>query len=103
MYQSLNVNLTENSITNSRIINIDSGKTITQPINTNGNISVNLWSGFGFKPKKLDTRIQIGPSLSYYKYADFINSKKSFSTTVAPGMNVSLSKSKEKKYDLYVR
>ncbi|MDQ6843351.1 MAG: TonB-dependent receptor family protein, partial [Bacteroidota bacterium] len=31
MYQQLNVRLTENSITNNRIINIDSGKTITQP------------------------------------------------------------------------
>ena len=39
-YQSLNVRVTGNSITNNRIINIDSGKTVSQPINTNGNISV---------------------------------------------------------------
>ena len=103
MYQSLNVRLTENSITNNRIINIDSGKTITQPINTNGNISVNVWSGFGFKFKKIDTRFNIGPSLQYNKYADVINSKKSFSTTVAPGFNLWLSKSKEKKYDLSIQ
>ena len=64
MYQSLNVRLTENSITNSRIINIDSGKTITQPVNTNGNISMNVWSGFGLKFKKIDTRFNIGPSFT---------------------------------------
>src|SRR4029079_18614977 len=73
-YQSLQVRLINNSITNNRIINIDSGKTITQPINTNGNISVNLYSYFGFKFKKIDTRLNIGPSFGYYKYADFINS-----------------------------
>ena len=43
-YQSVNVRVISNSITNSRTINIDSGKTITQPINTNGNISVNFWA-----------------------------------------------------------
>ncbi|MDQ6762553.1 MAG: outer membrane beta-barrel family protein, partial [Bacteroidota bacterium] len=103
MYQSFNVRLTQNSITNNRIINIDSGKTITQPINTNGNVSMNLWSGVGFKLKKADIRVNFGPSFSYDKYADVINSKKSFSTTVAPGINMWLSKSKEKKYDVSIQ
>ena len=80
-YQSLNVRVTGNSITNNRIINIDSGKTITQPINTNGNISVEMYGGMGFKLKKIDTRINLGPSFSYNKYADVINSRKSFSKT----------------------
>src|SRR6185312_13432986 len=31
-YQSLNIRATSNAITNNRIINVDSGKTITQPI-----------------------------------------------------------------------
>ncbi len=102
-YQSLNVRVTSNSITNNRIINIDSGKTTTQPINTNGNVSVNLWSGVGFKIKKIDTRFNIGPSLNYNKYADVINNKKSFSTTFAPGLNVWINKSKEKKYDFSIQ
>ncbi len=102
MYQSLNMVLTNNSITNNRIIDLDSGKTITQPINTDGNISVNLWTGFGFKIKKLDTRFNIGPSLNYSEYADIINSKKSISKTVGPGVSFWLSKSKEKKYDLSI-
>jgi Outer membrane protein beta-barrel family len=102
-YQSFNVRMVDNSITNSRIINIDSGKTITQPINTDGNISMSLWSGFGFKLKKLDLRMGFNPSLSYNKYADIINNKKSFSETFAPGGSINLSKSKEKKYDIYLQ
>ncbi len=102
-YQSLNVQLTSNSITNNRIIDIDSGKTITQPINTNGNISIDFWSNFGFKIKKIDTRLSIGPGLSYNKYADVINSKKSFSKTLAPALSLWISKEKEKKYEFYIQ
>jgi hypothetical protein len=102
-YQSLNVRAISNSITSNRIINIDSGKTITQPINTNGNITVNFWSGVGFKIKKIDTRFQLSPSFAYNKYADVINSKNSFSKTITPGFSVWMSKSKEKKYDVSVQ
>ncbi|MEP6952200.1 MAG: outer membrane beta-barrel family protein [Ginsengibacter sp.] len=101
-YQSINVRVTGNSITNNRTINIDSGKTITQPINTNGNISIEMNGGMGFKIKKIDTRINLGPSFSYNKYADVINSQTSFSKTITPGISVWISKSKEKKYDVSV-
>ncbi len=102
-YQSFNVRVVNNSITNSRIISQDSGKIVTRPINTDGNISMNLWSGFGFKLKKADLRIGVNPSLSYNKYADMVNNKKSFSETITPGGALSLSKSKEKKYDIYLQ
>lgn len=98
-YQSLNLRFTSNSITNNRIINPDSAKTITQPINTNGNMSLNMWTGVGFKIKKIDTRFNLNPNISYNKYADVINSKTSYSKTLSTGISVWISKSKEKKYD----
>lgn len=101
-YQSFNIRFTNNDITNNRIINVDSGKTVTQPINTNGNISMYLYSGFGFKAKKIDTRFNFGPGLNYNKYADIINNEKSFSKTFSPSMNIWISKSKEKKYDFSI-
>jgi hypothetical protein len=91
-----------NSITYNRIINVDSGKTVSQPINTNGNFSVNFNGGTGFKIKKIDTRVYIGPQFSYNKYADIINSQKSFSKTIAPGVYLQIQKQKEKKYDLSI-
>ncbi|HEV2831609.1 MAG TPA: outer membrane beta-barrel family protein [Hanamia sp.] len=102
-YQYINVRTTSNAITNNRVINVDSGKTVTQPINTNGNISLNLSGGISFKIKKLDLRFYTGPRLSYNKYAGIINNQKSFSKTITPGTYVSLYKSKEKKYDLSIR
>ena len=98
--QSLQLRVTSNSITISRTINIDSGKTITQPINTNGNISANFWSGVGVKLKKLDTRIYLNSQFGYNKFADIINGSKSFSKNLNAGLQLWTSKSKEKKYDI---
>jgi Outer membrane protein beta-barrel family len=99
-YQSLNLRTISNSITNNRTINLDSGKTTTQPINTNGNISLNFYGGIGMKLKKLDVRVGLNPNISYSKFADVINSKTSFSQTLNSGLSVYLSKSKDKKYDI---
>ena len=101
-YQSLNVRLTSNSITNNRIIDTIKGKTTTQPINTDGNLSVNFWSGMGFKIKKINTRFNVNPNVSYAKFADVINGKTSYAKTLTAGMYLNLSKSKDKKYDFSV-
>jgi hypothetical protein len=102
MYQSFNVRSTMNSLTNSINIDLDSGKTVTRPINTNGNLSMNFWSGFGFKIKKLDMNVDLNPNANYSKFADVINGRTSFSKTLNAGMGLRLSKFKEKKYDFSI-
>jgi len=99
MYQSLNVRSTSNAITNSMTISVDSGKTTSQPINTNGNISINLYSGLGLKAKKLNMNINISPSFNYSKFADVINGKTSFARNTSAGLGIYLNKSKENKFD----
>ncbi len=103
MYQSMRFSTTSNAITNNRIIDLDSGKTTIQPINTNGNNNMSFYSGIGLKIKKLDIRIDAGPSLSYSKFADVINSQTSFANNVNAGISFGLNKSKEKKYDIYIQ
>lgn len=102
MYQSVNARVTSNSITNNTTINVDSGKTTTQPINTNGDISLGMWSGGGFKLKKLDMRVNINPGISYRRYITVLNSKEYKSKDLGVNMSIGLSKSKEKKYDVSV-
>lgn len=99
MYQSFNVRVTSNAITNNRIIDLDSGKTVTQPINTDGNYSMSLWSGIGFKVKKIDTRLNFGPNFRYSRTADVFNSVINYSKNLGAGINMWASKSKDKKYD----
>lgn len=98
-YQSFNVRFISNSITNNRTINLDSGKTTTQPINTNGNYSMSFWSGFGSKIKKIDTRYYMGPNFRYSKTADVFNSAINYSKILSAGIDFNLSKSKDKKYE----
>ena len=99
IYQSLNMRVTQNAITNSKSININTDSTVNQPVNTNGNITVNLYSGIGFKSKKLDTRFYFGPSLNYTKQVEIINNTISYSKTLGFNMAIRVNKFKEKKYD----
>jgi len=98
-YQSFNVMFTQNSITNNRIIDPVTGATISQPINTDGNISVSFWSGIGFKLKKSEIEMEISPSFNFSRFADVINSVNSFSNTTSAGLNVGMRKSKSEKYE----
>ena len=52
--------------------------------------------------KKIDTRINFGPQINYTQYASVINSVKSLSKTVTPGVSLWISKQKEKKYDFSI-
>ena len=99
-FESLNLSLTENDIINSRTINYSNGKTITQPVNTNGNMYLSFWTGTGFKLKKAKIRIGIFPHGSFSRTAGILNGAKTFSKDLNLGGSASVSKSKDKKYDL---
>ena len=100
IYQGLNVNLTKNAITNNRIIDKINVRTTTQPINTNGNISVNYYGGGGLKIKKINTRVNLNANVGYNKFADFINSQKISAKNTNAGLSLYISKDKEKTYDI---
>ena len=101
-YQGLSINLTENAITNRRTLNLDNGSSVIRPVNTNGNISANFWSGIGMKIKKWDLRTNFSPNVNYNRFADIINGQTVFTNTTGAGMSLSLSKSKDKKYDVSI-
>ena len=100
MYQSLNFSQTSNAITDSRIINPSTGKTISQPVNTNGNFSVSFYSYFGYKLKKLDLRLNLNPNISYNHSTEIINGLDNITKNLNTGLGIYLSKSKDKKYDV---
>jgi hypothetical protein len=102
-YVGLNANFTSHAIRNNRIINKTTGFTITQPVNTDGNMSLGLWSGIGMKFKKSDLRFNFNPNFNYNQFADVINSVNAYTKNLNAGLSMSLSKSKEKKYDVSVR
>ncbi|NOU37520.1 MAG: outer membrane beta-barrel protein [Ferruginibacter sp.] len=99
-YQSLIFGNEKNAIANNRTI--QGGKTITQPINTNGNFNIMLLAGTGFKMKKLNTRFGINFNTMFNRYVDYQNSVKTLSDNTNVGLNVNINKSKDKKYDVSI-
>ncbi len=101
-YQSINFRTTSNLIIYNRDINVEDAKTILKPINTNGNYSINFYSGYGFKLKKIDLNLNVSPSLNYSKSVVSINSIISDTKNLGSNLTLSLSKEKEKKYSFFI-
>ncbi len=99
-YQSININVTSDAITNSRTIDYKTGISQTQAVNTNGNLNANIWCGFGSKLKKWDVNYELNVGTNYNRYADIINNNTSFSNTISTNVNIGCSKSKADKYDI---
>ncbi|HRO07072.1 MAG TPA: outer membrane beta-barrel family protein [Ferruginibacter sp.] len=102
MYQSVNLSVENNSITNSRTIDLDSGKTVIRPINTDGNINLNVWTGMGFKWKKPNININFQPNANYSRFVEVINNRRTFANNLRTGLGIYLQKDKDKKYELSV-
>ncbi|MFV5696965.1 outer membrane beta-barrel protein [Flavobacterium sp. ZT3R17] len=98
-YQSISFRTTTNLISYNKDIDPESAKTISKPINTNGNFSGNFYFGYGFKIKKIDLQVNLNPSVNYNKSVLSINNKTSNSNTLNSGFSIYLYKSKEKKYE----
>ena len=99
-YQGIYFNTTTNAIIYSSIIDPESAKTISKPINTNGNFSGNFYLGYGLKFDKIDMRADFSPFFGYIKSALSINTVMGSSENLNTGLSVYLSKSKQKKYDI---
>ncbi len=99
-YQSFYIRTVSNAIANNRVTDLTTGRTTTQPVNTNGNYSINFSGGIWFKLKKLKLQTGVNPNISFNKYAGIVNNLVSFSKTLNTGLSVYLSKSKDKQYEI---
>lgn len=102
LYQSVRFSQTSNAITSSRIIDASTGKTISQPINTDGNYNFSFYGGIGFKIKKVDIRVDLSPNMRYNHSTEIINGANNISKNLDAGIRLNLSKSKDKKYDFSI-
>jgi hypothetical protein len=77
-YQSVNIRMVQNSISNSRVTDTTNGRTTTRPENLNGNISVNFYGGTWFKLKKLKLQVGVNPNVSLINMPILFKTKKAF-------------------------
>ncbi|MDQ5928879.1 MAG: hypothetical protein QG594_657 [Bacteroidota bacterium] len=99
LYQRISFKTTSDLITYSRVVDSETAKTVSKPINTNGNFSGSVYLGYGFKVKKLDIGVFLAPNLNYNKTVISINNVLSDSKTLNTGFEIYLRKEKAKKYD----
>jgi Outer membrane protein beta-barrel family/Carboxypeptidase regulatory-like domain len=102
IYQDINFSQTTNAITDSRTINSSTGKTTSQPVNTDGNYNLNFYGGGGFKIKKANIRVDLGPNVGYNHSTEIINGSNNVSKNLNAGFRLYLNKSKDKAYDITV-
>lgn len=102
LYQDISFTQTSNAITNSRVINAATGKTISQPVNTDGNFSLNFYGGGGFKLKKLNIRVNFNPNVGYNHSTEIINGQDNVTKNLSTGLGIGLYKSKDKVFDVSV-
>ncbi|MEL1241499.1 outer membrane beta-barrel protein [Flavobacterium flavipallidum] len=100
MYQGLSFSTTSNQIIYSSTIDTETAKTVSKPINTNGNFSANYYFGYGFKIKKIDLFADFRPNINFNKSVLSINDKMGDAKNLNTGLSVSLYKYKQKKYDI---
>jgi hypothetical protein len=75
------------------------GKRTSQYINVNGNYVGNMGGGYSIKVKKYDFNLNFGFNLSINHYNNVINNIKNVSDNRSYGLNFSIYKFKEKKYN----
>lgn len=102
-FKTVNADLTSNAFTNSVFIDPISGRTITQPINTDGNIAVNSWFGLGKKLKKLQVNASASIAMGYSRAITFVNNVENINKNFNTILSIGLQKTKDKKYDLAMR
>lgn len=97
-YESVSMSVTNNAITNSTRIDA-SGKTISQPVNTDGTYSVNSWMGMGKKLRKLDMNLFLSLQYNHTGFREIVNGLNNKTSNDNSTLGINLSKSKEKKYE----
>lgn len=94
-----NFTFTQNAIVSNQNTD-ETGKTIYQYTNTNGNY--NGYAGLGYFKKltKLNANMNAGFNINANRYSSFINNEKNITNNNSFGINAGFSKEKEKKYNI---
>ena len=101
LYGSLSYNFTSNAIGNSLVVD-STGKQITQAVNVSGNHNFQGWFGYGFKLKGPDMNLNFNGSFNQTDNVTVVNHFNNLTRSATYGGGLSVYKSKEKKYEVYL-
>ncbi|HXB96202.1 MAG TPA: outer membrane beta-barrel protein [Puia sp.] len=91
---------TSNDIANS--VHVDSGRSVNQYVNVNGNWSVNGYFSYAFKWKKPDLRLSFHSSVNANNNVSYVNGLPNDTRSGTYSLGTQLSKFKEKKFNFSI-
>ncbi len=94
-------NFTENAFSSRSVVD-NRGQRTTQTVNVNGNYNYYFSSSYGGKIKFMDLSLRFSPRFSGSRYMSFVNGLENTTHSFSITPNVSISKSIEKKLQLYI-
>lgn len=100
LWMSANMNLVDNAISYSSII--DKGVRTTQYINVSGNYNLNFWAGYWIQVKKYNLNIGFNGGGSIGKNNNYINNEKNVNNNSNVNISTNINYNKEKGLSFYL-
>ncbi|HVM87005.1 MAG TPA: outer membrane beta-barrel protein [Puia sp.] len=95
----INYSFIQNNISSSYYVDSFNRK-INKAVNLNGDKSLSVYLDYGFKLKKIDTRLGFNGNINYNENLSIVNNILNTTSSGSYTFGININKSKEKKYDL---
>jgi hypothetical protein len=102
IWTNVGYSFTQNAISSKDYVDASTGKRVYQSVNLDGNRSLYGYIDYGFKIKKIDTRIGFNGNINGSRYVSIVNDSFNVTKSSSYTVGMSINKDKEKKYSFYV-
>ncbi|QEC66231.1 outer membrane beta-barrel protein [Panacibacter ginsenosidivorans] len=102
IWTNVGYTFTQNAITSRDFVDASTGKRVYQSVNADGNRSLYAYLDYGFKIKKIDTRIGLNSNINGSRYVSIVNDSMNVTNSSSYSFGLNINKDKEKKYSIYV-
>ena len=99
IWTGINYNFTQNAISSKDYVD-SLGRRIYQSVNVDGNRSFSAYMGYGFKMKKIGTRLDFNGNINSSRYVNIVNNNPNVTKSGNYTFGIYLNKEKEKKYSI---
>jgi len=102
IWTNVGYNFTQNAISSRDFVDAATGKRVYQSVNLDGNRSLHAYLDYGFKIKKIGTRIGLNSNINGGRYVSIVNDSLNVTKSRNYSFGLHISKDKEKKYNIYI-
>jgi hypothetical protein len=102
IWTNVGYNFTQNAISSRDYVDATTGKRVYQSVNVDGNRSLFAYLDYGFKIKKIDTRIGLNSNINGNRYVSIVNDSTNVTKSSNYSFGLNINKDKEKKYSIYI-